>query len=146
MWKPDGYPSVSPYLVTSRAADVVRFLERTLGATLLCSFERVDGSIVHAEIRLDDSVVMIGDPGYSRNEGEPASGPLDPGCGLLCLGPAGGPPIDRRTGRAQRGPGGGSAEALFGGSWAGESRPGGIDPSCADPPGRTVGAGVGASP
>ncbi len=63
MWKPDGYPTLSSYLITPKAAEVMRFLEATLGAERLRVFENEDGSIMHAEVRIDDSVVMIGEAG-----------------------------------------------------------------------------------
>lgn len=62
-WKPDGYTSVSPYLVTERAEEVIAFLEAALGASVIRRFDRPDGSIQHAEIRIDDSVVMLGQAG-----------------------------------------------------------------------------------
>lgn len=62
-WKPDGYPSVSPYLIVDGADDVIDFLERAFDATVVRRLDEPDGTILHAEVRLDDSVVMIGDAG-----------------------------------------------------------------------------------
>ena len=59
-WKPIGYTSVSPYLVTEKAEEVISFLEGTFAATLVQRLDRPDGSIMHAEVRIDDSVVMLG--------------------------------------------------------------------------------------
>jgi PhnB protein len=59
-WKPASYPSVSPYLVCGQAEDLIRFLERVFEATLVRRFDRPDGSLMHAEVRIDDSIVMIG--------------------------------------------------------------------------------------
>jgi uncharacterized glyoxalase superfamily protein PhnB len=64
-WKPDGYPSVSPYLVVAGASTLMDFLERAFGATRLRRFDRPDGSVMHAEVRIGDSVVMVGDGGES---------------------------------------------------------------------------------
>jgi uncharacterized glyoxalase superfamily protein PhnB len=60
-WKPTGYNSVSPYLVTSGAQQVVDFLKTGLGATELRRFDAPDGRIMHAELKIDDSVVMVAD-------------------------------------------------------------------------------------
>lgn len=60
-FKPDGYNSVSPYLVVSDAAATIRFLEAVLGGRLLRSFPNSRGGIMHAEIRVDDTVIMIAD-------------------------------------------------------------------------------------
>jgi len=60
-FKPEGYPSLSPYLITNRAADVIAFLTAAVDGSELLRFERDDGSIQHAEVRIDDSVVMMGE-------------------------------------------------------------------------------------
>jgi PhnB protein len=61
--KPDGYPTVSPYLIVERAEEVIGFLAATLGATVERRFDLPDGSLMHAELRIDDSIVMIGASG-----------------------------------------------------------------------------------
>jgi len=62
-YKPEGYSSVSVYIVTEGAQRVIDFLKQTFGATQLRRFENPDGKIMHAEVRLDDTVVMIADAG-----------------------------------------------------------------------------------
>ncbi|HEU4798022.1 MAG TPA: VOC family protein [bacterium] len=62
-WKPEGYPTVSPYLVVSGAPRVIDFLKNAFGATELRRYDLPDGSVMHAEVRIGDSVVMIGDSG-----------------------------------------------------------------------------------
>ena len=64
-WKPSGYPSVSPYLIADGAQRVIDFLVRVFDARQLRRFDLPDGSIRHAEVRIEDSVVMIGDGGES---------------------------------------------------------------------------------
>ncbi|KUP93239.1 VOC family protein [Tritonibacter horizontis] len=59
-WKPNNYPSVSPYLVCHDPEGTIAFLQRAFDATLLRRHNRDDGSLMHAELRIDDSVVMIG--------------------------------------------------------------------------------------
>lgn len=63
LWKPEGYSTVSPYLIAEGAGRVLEFLEEAFGATALRRYETPDGSIIHAEMRIDDTVVMIGDAG-----------------------------------------------------------------------------------
>ena len=60
-WKPDGYTSVSPYIIVDGAARAIAFLEQAFGATRLRQFPAPDGRIVHAEVRIDDTVVMLAD-------------------------------------------------------------------------------------
>lgn len=59
-WKPEGYPSMSPYLICDNAESVIAFVEHVFGGVLLRRFNRDDGSLMHAEVRIDDSVLMIG--------------------------------------------------------------------------------------
>ena len=59
--RPAGYPAVSAYLICRGAARVIAFAEQALGASVLRRFDLPDGTIMHAELRIADSVVMIGD-------------------------------------------------------------------------------------
>ena len=59
--KPQGYPTVSPYLVVDGAARTIDFLVRAFDAAEIRRFAGPDGTIHHAEVRLDDSIIMLGD-------------------------------------------------------------------------------------
>jgi PhnB protein len=61
-FKPAGYNSVSPYLIVSGAAKTLQFLTEVFGAEEIRRFPTPDGRIMHSEIRLDDTVIMIADP------------------------------------------------------------------------------------
>lgn len=61
-WKPRDYSSVSPYLLVTTGDDVIGFLEAAFGAVPLRRIERADGSLLHGEVRIDDSVIMLGEP------------------------------------------------------------------------------------
>jgi len=57
---PEGYSSVTPYLVVEGAERVVRFLRQAFGAAeRFPPMRRPDGTIMHAEMRIGDSVVML---------------------------------------------------------------------------------------
>ena len=58
---PDGYHSVTPYLVMRDAAKAIDFYKRALGATETFRFNAPDGKIGHAEIKVGDSVLMLAD-------------------------------------------------------------------------------------
>lgn len=60
-YKPAGYSSVSPYLVVDGAGATIDFLKSAFGATELRRFDGSDGRIHHAEVRIDDSVIMLAD-------------------------------------------------------------------------------------
>jgi PhnB protein len=59
--KPRSYTTVSPYLVVAGAQRVIEFLKQTFDATDLRRYDAPDGTIMHAEVRIDDTVVMMGD-------------------------------------------------------------------------------------
>jgi len=59
---PDGYHTVTPYLVVRGAPRVIEFLKKAFGAELPHEpTKRPDGTIMHAEIKIGDSRVMIGE-------------------------------------------------------------------------------------
>lgn len=60
-YKPASYTSVSPYLVVEDVARIIEFLVSALDAVELRRFTGQDGRIHHAEVRIDDSVVMLGE-------------------------------------------------------------------------------------
>ena len=60
-WKPQGYSTVSVYIVTESAQRVIDFLKKVFGATDLRRFDTAEGRIMHAEVRIGDTVVMIAD-------------------------------------------------------------------------------------
>lgn len=61
--KPEGYTSVAPYLIVDGAARTIDFLVRVFGAEELRRFASPDGGVMHAEVRIDDTVVMVADGG-----------------------------------------------------------------------------------
>lgn len=58
-FKPEGYNSLSPYFIVDDAEKFIVFLINVFGGTELRNFTREDGSIMHAEVRIDDSVLML---------------------------------------------------------------------------------------
>ncbi len=57
---PEGYRNVTPYLVNEGADRVIRFLRQAFGAAeKFPPMRRPDGTIMHAEMRVGDSAVML---------------------------------------------------------------------------------------
>jgi PhnB protein len=54
---------VSPYLIVAGAQRVVDFLRRAFDGQKLRRFERPDGAIIHTEVRIGDTIVMLADAG-----------------------------------------------------------------------------------
>jgi len=61
--KPSGYTSVAPYLIVAGALGTIDFLTRVFGAVLLRRFPLEGDRVMHSEVRIDDTVVMIADGG-----------------------------------------------------------------------------------
>lgn len=59
--KPKDYSTVSPYLIIDGAAQTIDFLVNTLDAEELRRFADQNGKLIHAEVRIDDTVIMLGD-------------------------------------------------------------------------------------
>jgi PhnB protein len=57
---PDGYHSVTPYLIIDGAAEAIRWYERAFGAAEVLRLPMGD-KVGHAEIRIGDSHVMLSD-------------------------------------------------------------------------------------
>ena len=58
---PDGYHTVTPYLIIKGAAGALEFYKKAFGAEELYRMPQPDGRIGHAEIRIGNSRVMLAD-------------------------------------------------------------------------------------
>lgn len=56
---PKGYHTATPYLVIKAAADALAFYAKAFGAKEKVRMDMPDGSVMHAEIRIGDSMVML---------------------------------------------------------------------------------------
>ncbi len=69
--RPERYRNaVVPHIYVDGASDAIAFYERAFGAEELFRIARPDGRILHAELSICGSVIMIGDPD-DRLYGEP---------------------------------------------------------------------------
>jgi len=58
---PKGFHSITPYFTVSGAAQFIDFITRAFGASELTRTLRADGTIMHAELRIGDSMVELSD-------------------------------------------------------------------------------------
>lgn len=58
---PDGYHTVTPYLIVKGAAKAIDYYTKAFGATELVRMAGPDGKIGHAEMRIGDSCIMLAD-------------------------------------------------------------------------------------
>ena len=59
--KPEAYNTVSPYLIVDGASRTIDFVKRAFDAVELRRFPDPGGRVMHAEVRIDDTVVMLAD-------------------------------------------------------------------------------------
>ncbi len=58
---PDGFHSITPHLVVTDAAKALAFYKKAFDAEELCRMPMPDGRLMHAEIKIGDSIVMMAD-------------------------------------------------------------------------------------
>jgi PhnB protein len=59
---PEGYHTVTPYLTIKGAAKAIDFYKKAFGAEELSRMPGPEGAVMHAEIKIGDSIVMVSDP------------------------------------------------------------------------------------
>lgn len=59
---PEGYRSVTPYLVVDGCAVLIEFVKRAFDAEETFRMDGPGGTVGHAEVRIGDSMVMMADP------------------------------------------------------------------------------------
>lgn len=56
---PEGYRTVTPHLVCEHAPDAIEFYKKAFGAVEIARLPGPDGKIMHAELRIGDSPIML---------------------------------------------------------------------------------------
>ena len=69
---PDGYNTITPYLVINGAAQAIEYYKKVFGATVAVRMDAPNGAVGHAELKIGDSIIMLADenpqnttPGHS---------------------------------------------------------------------------------
>src|SRR5688572_17130147 len=58
---PEGFRSITPYLITSNATAIMDFMTAAFGATQRMRVPGPDGTLMHGEVNIGDSVIEISD-------------------------------------------------------------------------------------
>ena len=58
-WLRPGFSAVTPYLLVEGAAELVEFLEDAFDAEILSRRDRPDGTLLHAELRVAESMIVV---------------------------------------------------------------------------------------
>jgi uncharacterized glyoxalase superfamily protein PhnB len=59
---PEGCHSITPYLTVPDAARLVEFLKQAFDGIERARISRPDGTVLHTQVRVGDSLLMIGEP------------------------------------------------------------------------------------
>jgi hypothetical protein len=99
--KKDTYRTVTPYPVVPNADVELTFLKTAFGGTEVACHRNPDNTVMHAEIAIGDSLVMLGQAGGQAVDAPPSRAvSLGEGRGCnLCKGPCGGGDVRERTRR-----------------------------------------------
>jgi PhnB protein len=66
---PQGYNSITPYLVIKGAAQAIEYYKNVFGATEVFRMDGPDGKVGHAELKIGDSRIMLADENPSMGQG-----------------------------------------------------------------------------
>lgn len=58
---PDGYGSVTPYLIVKGGAAALEFYKKAFGASEIMRMAQPDGRVMHAEVQIGNSRLMLAD-------------------------------------------------------------------------------------
>ena len=70
---PDGYSSVTPYLIVSGASKALDYYKMAFGAKELMRFDGPDGKIAHAEMQIGNARLMLADESPEMGHKSPQS-------------------------------------------------------------------------
>jgi PhnB protein len=76
---PSGYHTITPAIVVRNGPEAIEFYRRAFGAEEVSRMEGPGGTILHAEIRIGDSVVMLGEENEAWGTKSPLSTDGNPG-------------------------------------------------------------------
>jgi len=59
---PEGFHTVTPYLLVSGVPALIDFMKAAFDAEVMEFMAMSDGTVTHAQVRIGDSMIMMGDP------------------------------------------------------------------------------------
>lgn len=74
---PEGFHSITPHIIVKGVANAIEFYKKAFGAKERCRMSAPDGSIMHAEIQVGSSIIMMAEENEQWG----------------CLAPKGGSPV-----------------------------------------------------
>ena len=58
---PEGFHTVTPYLLVPGVARLIEFLQQAFDAEVVSRSDMPDGTVMHAQVKIGDSMVMMGE-------------------------------------------------------------------------------------
>ncbi len=83
--RPDGYTTLTPFLVCSPAAEAIRFYSDVFGATVVQRMDGPDGTVVHAELDFGLGRLQLSDPNEEYGLVAPTGQADDRVSGSTCI-------------------------------------------------------------
>jgi PhnB protein len=74
---PDNFHSITPNLICRNVAQAIDFYKKAFGATERVRMPGPDGKIVHAELKIGDSILFLGEP-MTKTVAAPEPGAVNP--------------------------------------------------------------------
>jgi PhnB protein len=66
---PEGYNSITPYLIIKGAAQAIEYYKNVFGATEIVRMDQPNGEVGHAELKIGDSRIMLADENLAMGAG-----------------------------------------------------------------------------
>jgi len=66
---PQGYNSITPYLIINGAAQAIDYYKNVFGASEVFRMDGPDGKVGHAELKIGDSRIMLADENPNMGQG-----------------------------------------------------------------------------
>ena len=67
---PQGYNSITPYLIIDGAAQAIEFYKQVFSATEIFRMDQPGGKVGHAELQIGNSRIMVADENPKMNQGQ----------------------------------------------------------------------------
>ena len=83
--RPEGYTTLTPFLVCSPAAEAIAFYEAVFGATVVSRMDGPDGTVMHAELDFGLGRLQLGEPNDEYGLVAPTGHTKDTVSGSTCI-------------------------------------------------------------
>lgn len=71
LFQPKGYYAITPYLIVDNARKAIEFYKKAFGAKSVMCMDMPNGKIAHAELKIGDSKIMLGDECHEKGAKSP---------------------------------------------------------------------------